>query len=260
MVTGASRGVGRAISKALAAAGVEVVGTSRNADRVDWPEGVSGVTFDCSTASSVESSWRAAGFDQSGFDIVVSNAGSGAFGSFRDEDFENWEDQIQLMLLGAMKVSQLVLSSWTPANPGVLVQIGSLATEYPIPYMSGYNAAKAGLAAFCESIRLETDPRIARVVELRLGDVATRFNDHVKGAPKDPRQKDAWEAMCQHVEEGPEPEIVAKRLLKALSRDQVGIIRTGSFFQAIVGSLFARFLSSSLKAKLNCYYYRISNY
>lgn len=258
LVTGASRGVGRSIAEALVAAGVEVWGTSRNPDTVEWPEGVRAVRFDLTSASAAQASWDAEGLGRKQFDIVVNNAGSGVFGAFAERDFEEWEQQIGLMLLGAMKVSQLALQQWTREEPGVLVTVSSLAVEYPIPYMSGYNAAKAGLAAFSESLILETDPRVARVLELRLGDVNTDFNDHVLGRPVGARQGKVWAAMCKHVANGPPAEKVAAKLLRSLVEDRIGIVRTGSLFQSVVASFFGKLISHRLKRATNLSYYNVS--
>lgn len=258
LITGASRGVGRAIAGALVAEGMQVVGTSRDPENVDWPEGVRGISFEASSAESAEASWVAGGFQESTFDLVVNNAGSGAFGAFSDTDFEQWENQVGLMLLGVMKVSHLALNRWSVDRPGVLVNVGSLASEFPIPYMSGYNAAKAGLAAFNESLVMETDPMIAKVLELRLGDVNTGFNDHVVGGALGRRQQTVWNAMCEHVSKGPQPEAVAGRLLQCLVKDRDGVVRVGGFFQAKLAPFFLKLVSHRVRRAANISYYNVS--
>lgn len=258
LVTGASRGIGRAIAKALVAEGMQVVGTSRDPDSADWPAGVEGARLDASSAESVEQCWRQAGLDERRLDLVVNNAGAGVFGAFEERSFEDWERQVGLMLLGVMKLSHLALGKWSPENPGVLVNIGSLACEYPIPYMSGYNAAKAGLAAFCESLQLEADPAAALILELRLGDISTGFNNSVAGRPSGSRQNRVWKAMLAHVDSGPPPEFVAAKLVKCLARREEGLVRVGGFFQAIVAPLFRRLASRSLSLGVNRSYYNVS--
>ncbi len=257
LVTGASRGIGRAIAEALVAEGIQVFGTSRNPELVEWPVGVTPVRLDLSSAAAVQSDWDAALLGDQHFDIVVNNAGAGAFGAFRDGCFELWEEQVGLMLLGAMKVSHLALRQWSAEEPGVLVNVSSLAVEYPIPYMSGYNAAKAGLAAFCESLLLECDPQVVRVLELRLGDVNTDFNDNVVGEAIGARQSKVWAAMCKHVASGPNPERVARELLKSLRNDRDGIVRVGGFFQTVVASVFGRLVSHRVKRAVNISYYNV---
>ncbi|MBD5779231.1 SDR family NAD(P)-dependent oxidoreductase [Pelagicoccus sp. NFK12] len=259
LVTGASRGIGRAIAEALAAAGMQVFGTSRNPGEVEWPQSISPLRLDLSSSASVEAAWGEGRISEIGCDVLVNNAGAGVFGGFGESGFEQWEGQVQSMLLGSMKLAHLAMKQWTEERPGVLVNVGSLAVEYPIPYMSGYNAAKAGLAAFCESLRLERDPRLARVLELRLGDVNTRFNDYMQVDLKGTRQERVWAAMCRHVANGPSAEHVAKQLVKYIGSDKQGVVRVGGFFQAFVASLFHRMVSQKTKQAANLRYYNVGN-
>ncbi|MBK1875438.1 SDR family NAD(P)-dependent oxidoreductase [Pelagicoccus mobilis] len=257
LVTGASRGIGRAMAEALVANGASVLGTSRDAGQVNWPNGVEGVSLDVSSATAVEESWRAAGLDNRGIDIVINNAGEGVFGAFAEIDFEEWEQQVGLMLLGAMKISQLALKLWSRERPGTLVNVGSLASEFPIPFMSGYNAAKAGLAAFTESLQMETSPEVVTVLELRLGDISTGFNESIRGNPQDERQGRVWELMCKHVEEGPVPAYVAAKLLGCLLQKREGVVRVGGLFQSRIAPLFKRLVSHSVKLIVNRSYYNL---
>lgn len=257
LVTGASRGIGRSIAEALVAEGIQVFGTSRTPEDVDWPAGVTGIELDVSSPDSVERGWAASNLDKVVFDIVVNNAGAGAFGAFHEKDFAQWEAQIGTLLLGPMKIAQLAIARWSLGKAGVLVNVSSLAVEYPIPYMSGYNVAKAGLAAFSESLQLEYCADKVRLLELRLGDMDTGFNDRVSGKPMGDRQERVWAAMCRHVGEGPAPEKAAEVLLKYLKSDKGGVVRFGGFFQSIVASLFARMVSHRVKRAANLSYYKV---
>ncbi len=209
------------------------------------------------TPSTVERSWTRSGFADTGVSILINNAGAGAVGPFAEAAFAEWQSQIELMLLAPMRLAQLALACWSPDNPGVLVNVGSLATEYPIPYLSGYNAAKAGIAAFTESLALEADPRALRVIELRLGDFNTSFGARMRRLPGDARSAAAMAAMERNMAMGPPPERAARALVKALENDRAGVVRAGSFFQRAVASVFARFASPSLRRTANLRYYNV---
>ncbi len=257
LVTGASSGIGRAISEAFVAAGIEVFGTSRNPQEVDWPTGVTGLALDVSSPSSSEAGWKAARLDDKEISILVNNAGSGVVGPFAETDFHSWDEQVGLLLRGPMKLCHLALQQWTPKYPGVLVNVSSLAAEYPIPFMTGYNAGKSGLAGLSESLCQELDEQVARVIELRIGDVNTSFNESVRRHGRTPRLEAVWQAMQRHASKAPDPEKVAEALLSALTKDRSGVIRVGSFFQAVVASLFGRLAPAKLKRKANLRYYNI---
>ncbi|MEM9161026.1 MAG: SDR family NAD(P)-dependent oxidoreductase, partial [Verrucomicrobiota bacterium] len=158
LVTGASSGLGKAFAASLVEKGAHVWGTSRSPGAHDWEEGVTPVSLDLSYVEEIDSQWDSAGLDAIGFDVLVNNAGAGVFGEFEEVGFADWERQVELMLLSPMKLAHLALSQLRASGEGVLANVSSLAVEYPIPFMAGYNAAKGGLTAFSESLALELDP------------------------------------------------------------------------------------------------------
>ena len=75
---------------------------------------------------------RAAG----GFDLVINNAGFGAFGSFARTDFSVWEEQLQIMLINTARLSHVALRDFQTRQKGTLVNISSIAGEFALPYQS----------------------------------------------------------------------------------------------------------------------------
>ena len=257
LVTGASRGLGREIALALCDSGVEVFGGSRRPEQVDWPKGIRPIAFDVSTVASVQSSWKALGSEAAELAIVVNNAGAGVFGKYCQLEFQEWESQIELMLLAPMKLSHLALSQWSPENPGALVNVSSLATEFPIPFMSGYNAAKSGLSGFTESLMQEVDPRVALVIEMRLGDLNTRFNRDMYRNGGSSNAEAAWKEIQKRANASPHPRIAALKMVRALRKGQRGTIVAGGFFQIAIARLLARLVSPKVKRAANLAYYKI---
>lgn len=255
LVTGASRGIGRAIAVALVREGIDVFGTSRNPGSCEWPSGVTPVAFDLSSPEAAEKSWDAAGLADAGISILVNNAGAGVLGEFASTDFDDWQSQVNLMLLAPMRLCQLAMAGWGNSKGGVIVNVTSLAVEYPIPYMLGYNTAKTGLAAFSESLTLEGQ----RVVELRLGDLNTSFNNSVKRTSNSSRIEQVWQAMVRHVESGPSPELVGEKLVSILKKDSSGTVRLGSFFQCVLASLYGKIVWQSARRASNLSYYNLSD-
>ena len=251
LVTGASRGIGRAIAMALLESGATVYGSSRRPEAVDWPEGMRSIALDLSSRAFVEEAWRRQGLGGLGISILVNNAGSGAFGPFQEAAFSQWSEQVEQLLLAPMYLAQKVLAG---GRCRAIVNVTSLACEYPIPYMSAYNTAKAGLAAFSESLEMELGAA-CRVLELRVGDMHTSFNEHVERSGQAGALDLVWRSMERDVATAPDPRLVGAAVARALREDRRGCVRVGSFFQAWVASLFGRVLPASWKRSLNLRYY-----
>lgn len=258
LVTGASRGIGKAIAEALLARGALVWGTSREPDQATWSKGVRPLRLDLGSPAAIEAAWLSQGMEELGFDIVINNAGSGAFGRFQELDFEVWEEQVAILLLGAMKLSRLALPGLS-ARKGCLVNVSSLAAEFPIPFMSAYNAAKAGLSAFSESLVIEAAGSGLKVVDFQLGDFKTAFNDSIlKKVSKNEIgvcSDTVWKRIEERVSKSPHPDMAADQLLRCIQTDKIGIIRAGTLFQTILAPLFSRLASRRLLRTINISYY-----
>ena len=84
------------------------------------------------------------GGSAAGFDLVINNAGyGGAFAPFAADDFDRWRRQIDAMLLTTARLSHAALRGMISRNHGTLVNVSSLVVNFPLPYMSAYNAAGA---------------------------------------------------------------------------------------------------------------------
>jgi short-subunit dehydrogenase len=250
-VTGASAGLGRAFAVMLLHEGVQVWGTARDSARLtELTSKGAGlfhpVALDLTNAAGSEAAFeRAAAEANGGFDLVIQNAGfGGTFGDFADTDFAAWENQLEAMLLATARLSRAALRSMRARNRGCLVHVSSLAAEFPLPFMSGYNVAKAGLSALSESLIFETRGTGVTVIDFRPGDYRTDFNQAMQATTKvaasDPRHARAWLTLEQNLQASPPPVRAAADLRRALARPRSGVVRSGSFFQARLAPLLAR--------------------
>lgn len=265
-VTGASAGLGRAFAAMLVSEGVEVWGTARDAARLaDFIQRSPGrfhpLPLDLGDASGSEAAFqRAAAETPDGFDVVVQNAGfGGAFGDFADADFGAWEKQLEAMLLTTARLSRAALRGMRERNRGCLVHVSSLAAEFPLPFMSGYNVAKAGLSALSESLIFETRGTGVTVIDFRPGDYRTDFNHAMQATTKvatsDARHARAWLALENNLQASPPPVRAAADLRRALARPRSGVVRSGSFFQARVAPLLARLAPESTVRSVTARYF-----
>ena len=255
-VTGASGGLGLAFSKMLMSEGIRVTGTARDTARLaNLAKNPLFTSFalDLADAETAEEAFRAANLSAGaeGFDLVINNAGFGLFGPFAAVDFTIWQKQIDAMLGTTARLSHAALGSMAKRNLGCLVNVSSLAVEFPLPFMSGYNMAKAGLSALSESLIFETQGTGVTVIDFRPGDYRTAFNQAMQttahATTADPRLASVWRELESHLETSPLPVAAARDLRRALSRRRSGVVRSGSFFQAQLAPFLSRLAPASLR-------------
>ncbi len=265
LVTGVSSGLGHAFAEMLLREGVAVWGTARCLDRLGTLSALTGFTplvLDLTQGDRLEPTFSTAAKQAGGsFDLVVNNAGYGVFGAFAATPFEVWRAQIDSVLTGTVQLSHLAVRSMIARNQGCLVNVSSVAVVYPLPFMSGYNVAKAGVSALCESLIFETRGSDVTVIDFRPGDYRTAFNQsmHSTSAAGSPasgqRFTRAWETLEANLAAGPDPSRAARDLRKALQRGKSGTVYSGSFFQVKLALLFSRLAPSSLRRAIAARYF-----
>jgi NAD(P)-dependent dehydrogenase (short-subunit alcohol dehydrogenase family) len=250
LITGAASGLGAAFAAMLRAEGVEVWGTSRDRGRVPEADGLHGLALELGDEASIAAAWAEAERASGGIDLVINNAGAGVFGPFQTMDEAAWSRQIQILLVGPASLARHALRAMHDRGRGCLVNVTSLAAEFPIPCMSAYDAAKAGLVGFTACLALECEGTPVRIVDFRPGDYRTSFNDAMRGAaePDEGAPARVWRRLEALMSEAPEPRRAAADLRRALARRRGGVVRSGSYFQARVAPLLQRFASQRLSA------------
>lgn len=256
-ITGASTGLGGAFAEMLLAAGVEVWGTSRDPKKLSARERFHAVGLELGDGPAAERAFLAAEKEAGGFDLVINNAGFGAFGSFAHTDFSLWEEQLRVMLVNTARLSHVALRGLLARNRGALVNISSIAGEFGMPYQAVYNATKAGLSALNESLMYEVRGTGVIIIDFRPGDYRTDFEGSVRRPPgaAGPGQAGAWTAFTAMMQSGPPPAGAAADLRAALLRGRSGTVRSGRFFQAVLAPFLARFGSLALKRKIQEKYF-----
>ena len=263
-VTGASTGLGLAFAEMLLADGVRVWGTSRDVARLAplaklHPTLFVPIALDLRDGAAAQKAFAAA--DASGqFELVINNAGYGVFGQFAATEFEHWREQMDVMLVTTAQLAHTALANMLARKHGALVNISSIAAEFPLPFQSAYNVAKAGLLALSESLMIETAGTGVVVLDVRPGDYRTDFETSVRRPTQDytPRMQRAWAAFEAMMRSGPQPAHAAAALRRALLRRRSGTVRTGRFFQAVLGPFLARFGSLPLRRKIQARYYDVA--
>jgi NAD(P)-dependent dehydrogenase (short-subunit alcohol dehydrogenase family) len=179
VVTGASKGIGLAITRALAAEGVSVAAGARNGSdelsKLASQSAVKPVLVDLTTpegpARLVEEATRTFG----GLDILVNNVGAvrprlNGFLALTDDD---WDWALTINFLAAVRTTRAALPHLLDRAPATIVTVSSVNAFLPDPAVIDYSAAKGALTNFCKSLSKEFGPRGVRVNTVSPGPVET---------------------------------------------------------------------------------------
>jgi short-subunit dehydrogenase len=242
--------------------GVRVWGTARDASRLAslaTKANFTAVVLDLENPEEAVAAFTNAATAAGGFDLVVNNAGYGVFAPFTAIDFSTWQKQLDAMLSTTARLSHAALSGMLERKHGCLVNVASLATDFPLPFMSGYNVTKAGLSALSESLIFETRGTRVVVIDFRPGDFRTGFNKAMQAesvsSTADTRLTRAWQTLETNLNDAPPPTQAAAGLRKAVLRQRSGTVRCGSFFQAQLAPFFIRFAPLGLRRAIIARYF-----
>jgi NAD(P)-dependent dehydrogenase (short-subunit alcohol dehydrogenase family) len=176
IVTGASRGIGLAVTRALVAEGARVTaGARKSSAELDELAGTGLVRVVQVDLAEPDGPARLVAAAGDRIDILVNNVGAaparpGGFAAITDED---WLASLNLDLMAAVRTIRAALPIMTAAGKGAIVNISSVNASLPDPGVMDYSAAKAALANFSKSLSKEAGPRGIRVNTVSPGPVAT---------------------------------------------------------------------------------------
>ena len=170
VVTGASRGIGEAIARALAAAGAEVVLLARSeralravADGIEAEGGKALVVpADVADEGSIDAAFSSIYSAWGSVDILVNNAGvQGPIGPLHAAEVEQWWQSVEINLKGCFLCSQQVLPYMMERRGGKIINLSGGGAVGPRPFFSAYGASKAAVVRLTETLAAEvSDYRI----------------------------------------------------------------------------------------------------
>jgi len=191
IVTGATKGIGRAIAESLLKEGAKVAICSRTAAHVhhtvaelnhSYTGRIIGQAADVGDASQVAAFFQYVENQFGSPDVLVNNSGLGIFGSVGDLSIEQWQTVLRTNLDGVFYCSREAISRMKQKGGGFIVNISSLAGKNPFAGGGAYNASKFGLNGFSEAMMLDHRNDNIRVSYVMPGSVDTEFNNHSTGA------------------------------------------------------------------------------
>ena len=180
IVTGASKGIGAAIAKALAAEGAAVV-VNYSSSKADGEKVVKEITAkggqaiavqaDVSKKADVEQLFAKSKTAFGRLDILVNNAGIYEFAPLEEVTEENYHKQFDLNVLGTLLASQAAVKQFH--NGGTIINLSSIVSTLPVPQGAVYSGSKGAVDAITRSLAAELGPRGIRVIAIRPGMVIT---------------------------------------------------------------------------------------
>ena len=205
VVTGGTRGIGRAITERLLGGGARVAICGRTRESVDRAVGemrglgvVFGYAADLTDLPQVRSFFAAVDTQFDGLDILVNNAGSARYKKVGEMTVEEWGRNIDLNLSGVFYCTHEALQRFARSGGGFVVNVYSLAAKNAFSGGAAYNASKFGLNGFTEALMLDHRHDRIRVTCIMPGSVDTEFS----GDPGKPRPDDtSWMIAPQDVAE-----------------------------------------------------------
>jgi 3-oxoacyl-[acyl-carrier protein] reductase len=206
LVTGASRGIGAAVAKALAAQGARLVLASRSGDDLGI-EGAVAQPCDVRDPAALDSLVSEAVDRFGGLDILVANAGVGAYGPFLDLPPEHMEEMIDVNVKGTMYAVRAALPHLLRSDAADIVTLASEAGRRGLPYEAVYCASKFAQVGFTRALDHELREQGVRCTNVCPGGVATDF---AMGRGRTPEMPELEGMMT--------PEDVAEVVLFVLSR------------------------------------------
>lgn len=185
LITGASRGIGRATAAALVAEGMNVVITARDGAAAGQlarelsavgPGRALGLAADVRDLASLEGVVAAALSEFGAIDLLVANAGVGGRASIKELEPGFWHDVLDTNLTGVYHSVRATLAALLKSR-GMIITIGSLAGANFFAGGAAYNASKFGLLGFTQAVMLDLRDDGVRVSTIMPGSVATTFAD-----------------------------------------------------------------------------------
>lgn len=174
LITGASRGIGAAVARRLSAEGAALALGSRSGDDLGLPETI-GLSTDVRDPAALEALAAAAAERFGGIDIVVANAGIGAYGPFEELDLEQLDAMIDVNLKGTLYTARATVPYLLQSAAGDFVALASEAGRRGLPGEAVYCASKFGQVGFTRALEGELRERGVRCTSVCPGGVHTDF-------------------------------------------------------------------------------------
>ena len=179
LVTGASRGIGQAISLQLKEDGYRVLGTATTSSGIKSlkDKGIEGLELDLNSPNSKETFWQEIESKEVNISILVNNAGITRDNIVLRMSDNEWQDIMNVNLNGAFYLTKKILKMMLKLKWGRVINITSTSASIGNKGQSNYSAAKAGVEAFTKSLAREVGKRNITINSIAPGFISTDMTE-----------------------------------------------------------------------------------
>ncbi|MDX2163370.1 MAG: oxidoreductase [bacterium] len=226
LVTGASSGIGSATAQYLAEQGFYVFAAARRIDRLEAlrTPAIEPLAMDVTSDEDVKRAIQHILSSKGRIDVLVNNAGYALYGAVEEVSLEDAAYQLNVNVLGLMRVTQAVLPIMRQQRTGIIVNLSSVAGKVSTPFAGWYAASKHAVEALSDALRLEVKRLGIRVVIIEPGSIKTEFGDialrelHKASTIDDyvPMAASFDKLISNSFRNAPGPDIIAKAIHKAV--------------------------------------------
>ncbi|HSI68892.1 MAG TPA: SDR family oxidoreductase [Gillisia sp.] len=262
LITGGSSGIGKSIGEYLSTRNFKVYGTSRNPkSSQEFPFSL--VALDVTKTETIAHAVSQVIEKEGRIDILINNAGIGITGPIEETPDEEIKKAFDTNYFGPINVIKAVLPHMRTQGGGLIINITSIAGYMGLPYRGIYSATKGALELTTEAFRMELKDFNIKMTNVAPGDFATniaagRYHAPVlDNSPYKSAYKNTLDLMNKHVDEGKDPELMAKAILKVIeTKDPKGHYRVGEPLQKFSIAL-KRILPDKVYEKILLKHYKL---
>lgn len=185
LISGCTSGIGKSLAQKMVAQGHHVYAGARNVSDLKALGGnITPVKLDVNNSQDNINAMALIKKDHDHLDILVNNAGYGAMGPLIEVPISQVQTQFETNVFAPLNMAQLALPLLRK-NKGLIVNVGSSAGIFTVPFSGVYCASKAAIHALSEVLRMEVAPFKVRVMTVYPGAIASAFGDNAAAKLKD---------------------------------------------------------------------------
>lgn len=222
LVTGASKGIGKAIAKKLIELGFRVIGTSRHPEKIKEEDKLRDIEYlplELTNEESIDNLVK----KLPSLQILINNAGSSQIGPIEEIPIKKVKEYFELSLFGVINLTKKVIPQMRKHKEGTIINITSMASRSPVPFSVYYAAAKAGLNVFTRGLRSELRPYGIKCIAIGPGPVKTTIVQDLQinsNSPYSEKMHAAQEARNEAIIDGVTPGYIANRVIQIMHKSK----------------------------------------